>query len=101
MSEFKQVLEIEKKFQKTISNVTSKSEQKIAKTIEDLKLKEDAMKKDLTNELNSEIVKLKYNLNKKGELQVEKSKKTAENIIKTANVSESVEYLVREFKIGF
>lgn len=101
MSEFKQVLEIEKKFQKTISNATSKSEQKIAKTIEDLKLKEDAMKKDLTNELNSEIVKLKYNLNKKGELQVEKSKKTAENIIKTANVSESVEYLVREFKNGF
>jgi hypothetical protein len=101
MSEFKQVLEIEKKFQKTISNATSKSEQKIVKTIKDLKLKEDAMKKDLTNELNSEIVKLKSDLNKKGELQVEKSKKTAENIIKTANVDKSVEYLVREFKNGF
>jgi replication initiation and membrane attachment protein DnaB len=101
MSEFKQVLEIEKKFQKTISNATSKSEKKIAKATSDLKLKEEAMKKDLTTELNSDLEKLKIDLNKQGEMQIELSKQTAEKITKLANVDGAVKHLVEEFKNGF
>lgn len=101
MSEFKQVLEIEKKFQKTISTANSKSETKINKSVQDLKLKEEAMKKDLISELNNDLDKLKSDLTKKGELQVENSKKMADNIIKTANVDKAVEHLVEEFKNGF
>ncbi|NQZ85060.1 MAG: hypothetical protein HRU03_05055 [Nanoarchaeales archaeon] len=101
MSEFKQVLEIEKKYQKTISNANSKSEKKISKTVEDLRLKEDVMKKDLTDELSSDLSKLKSDLLKQGEMQVELSKQNAEKIIKTANVDDAVTHLVEEFKNGF
>ena len=101
MSEFKQVLEIEKKFKKTISNATSKSEKQINKANEDLNLKNDAMKKDLTNELSEELKKLKSDLNKQGELQVELSRQKAEKIIQTANVDSAVKHLVEGFKNEF
>jgi len=101
MSKFKEVLKIEKNYQKIISTAKTKSEKKINEAVEELGIREETMKKDLTKQLNTEMKDLKSKLIKKGEKEVESSKEIAKKIIANSDINKAVDYLMGEFKNGF
>lgn len=101
MTEFKEVLEIEKKYQKSISSASNKFEKKVKKFNDDLKLNDELMKKDLIQELNSDLEKLSQKLTNNGEKKIETVKETTAKIIANANIEKAVSELVEGFKSGF
>lgn len=98
MGNFKQVLEIEKKYDHIISSARQKHEKRLEKLHEELRLKEEAYKNDCKKELDREYKKELKNFKLKGEDLVKKAEDESDFIEKNSNVSGAVKMLVEEFK---
>ena len=98
MSKFKQVIEVEKKYESTINSAQKRSEKQLAKLKEELIQKEEELKLDLKKQLDLELKEKLEQVKKSGEEQVEKAKQDANAIEARANIDDAKKYLVEEFK---
>jgi len=101
MSVFKEVLEVERKYNHTISNANKKAQGRLNKLNEELRLKDGAYKSDYQLTLNEELKKKVKSLTQEGEKLLDNSKVKANLILENSNIDEAVKVLVEEFKNGF
>ncbi len=98
MSNFKKVLEIEKKFEHSINTSNSNFEKKIDSFILNLKLKEDAIKQDFQKSLEKDFQKLILGFKKEAKLIITKSEEEAKYIKENAKSKKAVDFIVEGVK---
>lgn len=97
-SNFKEVLEIERKFDHIIQTAQKNSQKKLDQFKEELKLKDEAIKLDFKKELESDYKKRIKNLKKSGIDELEKSQKNAKNILENSKIEEGVIFMMEKIK---
>ena len=98
MSNFKKVLDIERKFNHSISSAQKEYEKKLEKFNEELLDKEEATKRDYRKELGRELKKKITFLKEQGELEVLSAKEKAQRIQDNAQKEEAITFLLEEVK---
>lgn len=98
MSEFKEVLELEKKYEHKINSAKKKYEKRLDEFKQQLSIKEEAMKDDLKKELDRDFKKDVLEVKKQGRKLLDTTEKDCENIINRANKKKVVNMIVEEIK---
>lgn len=98
MSNFKKVLEVEKKYEQVISKAQKTIEKDRENFYENLKLKEEAIKSDFKAELERDYKRSIEDYKKQGEDILAKAKQEALHISKYANVEDAIIFLEEEMK---
>lgn len=98
MSNFKRVLEIEKKFDHHIKNVDFNYEKNLEQFISDSKLKEDVIITDFKKNLDNDFNKLIESYNKQAKEIFKKAENEANFIRKNSDISKVVDFILGEIK---
>lgn len=98
MSQFKEVLSIEKKYEHIISKAQEKFENSLNEFKSELAMKDEVKREDVKTQLESDIKRDKKNLKLEGEKTLTIANDTANKITKNSPVEKAVKYLVGEFK---
>ena len=98
MTNFKKVLETEKKYQQIINNTNKSIEKKKHIFYSNLKLKEEATKLDFQKELNNDFVKKIDNLKIEAKKIIENSKNESLNLLQNSNIEKAKQLLMEEIK---
>lgn len=98
MSNFKKVLDIEKKYDQIISTSKKSLEKEREKFYDNLKLKEEAIKSDFKGELERDYKKSIKDYTRQGEDILNKAKQESEQIFKYANIDDAIKLLEGEIK---
>jgi vacuolar-type H+-ATPase subunit H len=98
MSEFSKVLDIEKKYEKIISDTNSLYETKLEETKKELKTKFESFKKEIKTKLDKDLVEYKKSLNSQAETIVSKGKEDSLVVSTDSKQKKATEHLVKEFK---
>lgn len=96
MSNFKKVIEIEKKYDHVVGSSKKKSEKDLDKFKEELILKEEALKQDYVKELEKNYLKAIKDFNTEGENIIKKSKIDAKYILDNAKKEDAKKILIEE-----
>lgn len=96
METYKQVLDIEKKYDHKISTAKKQLEKDFEKFSENLKDEEAAIKNDYRKELEQKIRKERKSLIEKGEEMIEKARNEAEALRKRSNKDEVTKKMMEE-----
>lgn len=98
MSNFKKVLEVEKKYEHSINTARKKSEKNLQKFTEELKIKEEAIKQDYKKELEHDFNKQVSNFKARGEQLYSDAKEEAQRIEKNSNSAGARKILMEAVK---
>lgn len=98
MSNFKRVLEIEKKFDHHIKNVDFNFEKNLEQFISDSKLKEDVIITDFKKNLDSDFNKSIGSYNKQAKDILKNAENEADFIRKNSDVSKVTNFILEEIK---
>ena len=98
MSNFKKVLEIEKKYNHIINLAKNNSEKKIVSFENELNLREEVIKNDFKSELEREFNHQVSLFEAQGESQMRDAKDEVELIFKTVDVDGAADLLLEEIK---
>lgn len=98
MSNFKQILEVEKKYNHLINNSTRKINLKKEKFLSDLKLKEEVIKEDYKKELFLDLQREIKSLEKEKLRLLQEADGQVAKIKSNADVSRVINFLMEEIK---
>ena len=94
MKEFKEVIEIEKKYDITISSAKTRAQTKLDKFESELRDYELDIKEKFKKELELEMANVIQSANAKSIIEVENSKKKAKKIEATANYDDAKKFII-------
>ncbi len=98
MDNFKKVLEIENKYNHQINLAKKRLNLKKENCLNDLNLKEEAIKNDFKNELNSDFVKVKKEFEKEADLLIQKALEDSKHIRREANIEGAINLILEDVK---